>query len=147
MSQRSLALGFVLASAGYLALSLSYPFGSVAKPGAGFFPVGVGIFLCAAALTVLAVGFRRAAGGGVPLEPDARARVLVTAAAMAGFCLLVPWVGYPLCALVFVAVLLRRLGGTRWPGAFVTAALSAAISYYVFAVLLAVPLPRGIWLD
>ena len=147
MRGRPVALGFVAASAAYLLLSFGYPFGSVAKPGAGFFPVGVGIFLCAAALTVLAVGFRRAVGGGVPLEPDARTRVLVTAAAMAGFCLLVPWLGYPACALVFVALLLRRLGGTAWPGAVVTAVLSAAISYYVFAVLLAVPLPRGVWLD
>ena len=147
MSQRSVALGFVLASAGYLALSLGYPFGSVAKPGAGFFPVAVGVFLCAAAATVVLVGFRRTAAGAAAVDADARARVAVTTAALAGFCLLIPWLGYPLCALAFVAVLLRRLGGTRWPRALVTAALSAAISYYVFAVLLAVPLPRGGWLD
>jgi hypothetical protein len=144
---RGVALGFVAASAGYLALAVTYPFGSVAKPGAGFFPVAVGVFLCAAALTVLAIGFRRAAAGGAALEPDARARVLVTAAALVGFCLLVPWLGYPLCALVFVALLLRRLGDGGWSGALITASLSAAVSYYVFAVLLAVPLPRGFWLD
>jgi putative tricarboxylic transport membrane protein len=144
---RGVALGFVGASAGYLALSLTYPFGSVARPGAGFFPVGVGVFLCLAATTVLLVGFRRAAAGAGPLEPAARARVVVTAAALAGFCLLVPWLGYPLCALAFVAVLLRRLGGAAWRGALVTAVLSAAVSYYVFAVLLAVPLPPGVWLD
>jgi putative tricarboxylic transport membrane protein len=147
VSQRSIALGFVLASAGYLALSLGYPFGSVAKPGAGFFPVAVGVFLCAAAAAVMLVGFRRATAGAVAVDTVARARVMATAAALVGFCLLVPWLGYPICALAFVAVLLRRLGGTRWPGALVTAALSAAISYYVFAVLLAVPLPRGVWLD
>lgn len=147
MRPRGVALGFVAASAGYLALSFSYPFGSVAKPGAGFFPVAVGIFLCAAAATVLVVGFRRAAAGGAPLEVEARARVLVTAAALAGFCVLLPWLGYPLCALAFVALLLRRLGAGGWRGAVVTAVLSAAVSYYIFAVLLAVPLPRGFWLD
>lgn len=147
MRAHGLALGFVAASAAYLGLSVTYPFGSVARPGAGFFPVAVGVFLCAAATTVLVAGFRRAAAAAAPLEPDARARVVVTAAALVGFCLLVPWLGYPVCALVFVAVLLRRLGGSGWIGALVTAVLSALLSYYVFAVTLGVPLPRGFWLD
>jgi hypothetical protein len=142
-----LALGFVMASAGYLALALTYPFGSVARPGAGFFPVAVGAFLCAAAATVLLAGFRRAAAGAAPLAPDARTRVAVTAAALVGFCLLVPRLGYPLCAVMFVAILLRRLGGSSWLGALVTAVPSALVSYYVFAVTLGVPLPRGFWLD
>jgi len=145
--QRRVAIAFLLASAGYLVLSFGFPFGSLAKPGAGFFPVAVGVFLCAAALTVVVTGFGRAGLAGPPLERDARLRVVVTAAALVGFCLLVPWLGYPICAALFVALLLRRLGATRWPGALATAVLSAAVSYYVFAVLLAVPLPRGAWLD
>ena len=147
MRGRTVALGFVAASGGYLALALTYPFGSVGKPGAGFFPVAVGVFLCAAAATVLIAGFRRTAAGAGALEPDARARVLTTAAALVGFCLLVPWLGYPLCALAFVALLLRRLGGGGWRAAAITAVLSAGVSYYLFGVLLAVPLPRGFWLD
>lgn len=147
MRGRGVALGFVAASAGYLALAVSYPFGSVAKPGAGFFPVAVGVFLCAAAFTVLALGFRRAGAGGPALEPDARARVLATAAALVAFCLLLPWLGYPLCALAFVAFLLRRLGDAGWRGALITAVWSAAVSYYAFAVLLGVPLPQGFWGD
>jgi putative tricarboxylic transport membrane protein len=145
--QRRVAIAFLLASAGYLALSLGFPFGSLARPGAGFFPVAVGAFLCAAALTVVVTGFGGATLAGPTLERDARGRVLVTALALVGFCLLVPWLGYPICAALFVALLLRRLGGTPWPGAVATAVLSAATSYYVFAVLLAVPLPRGVWLD
>ena len=73
MSQRSVALGFVLASAGYLALSLAYPFGSVAKPGAGFFPVAVGVFLCAAAATVMLVASVAPRPARRPLTPT-RAR-------------------------------------------------------------------------
>ena len=116
-----------------------FPFGNVARPGPGFYPVGVGIFLCLAA-GALVLGAARGApvGAGTPGRgpaADARARVIVTAAGLVGFCLLLPWIGYPVCAFLFVALLLRRLGGTRWPGVVVTAAVSAFLSHYVFAVL------------
>jgi hypothetical protein len=67
----------------------------------------------------------------------------VTVAALVGFCLLLPWAGYPACAFLFVALLLRRLGGGGWASVVLTAALSALLTYYVFAVLLGVPLPTG----
>ena len=44
----------------------------------------------------------------------------------------------------FVAVVLRYLGG-RWTTALLTAVLSSAGSYGLFAGLLDVPLPRGPW--
>jgi hypothetical protein len=63
---------------------------------------------------------------------------------MLAFCLLLSWVGYPLVAFGFVAFLLHRLGSTPRAAA-ITGALTAAVSYYVFGVLLEVPLPRGPW--
>jgi tripartite tricarboxylate transporter TctB family protein len=69
--------------------------------------------------------------------------VVATVAGLVGFCLLMPWIGYPVCAFLFVALLLRRLGGAGWFGAVITAALSAIVSYYVFGVVLGVPLPSG----
>jgi putative tricarboxylic transport membrane protein len=145
--QRGVALAFLAASVVYLALAMGFPFGTLARPGAGFFPVGVGVFLCAAALTVVAAGFRRVPAAAPPLAPESRRRVAVTGAALAAFCLLVPWLGYPACAFLFVMLVLRRLGGGRWLSVLIIAALSAAISYYVFASLLSVPLPRGVWMD
>lgn len=145
--QRGVALAFATASAVYLALSFGFPFGSLARPGAGFFPVGVGIFLCASALTVVVAGFRRTPAAGAPVTREARTRVATTGAALAGFCVLVPWLGYPVCAFLFVALVLRRLGGGRWSSVVAIALLSAGLSYYLFAQLLAVPLPRGVWMD
>ena len=46
-----------------------------------------------------------------------------------------------------MAWLLRRLGGGRWVVTAVIAVVSALVSYYVFAVLLAVPLPRSALFD
>jgi hypothetical protein len=47
---------------------------------------------------------------------------------------------------VFVTLLLRWLGA-GWRAAVVTGVASAAGSYYLFGVVLDVPLPRGILLD
>jgi hypothetical protein len=146
MRGRAWALGFLAASAVYLAVALTFPFGNVAKPGPGFYPVGVGVFLCVAA-AALAVGLLRGdavvAAAGSALPPGARARVATTVGGLLGFCLLLPWIGYGLSAFLFVAVVLRQLGGGGWPVAVLIAAVSAAASSYVFGVLLGVPLPRG----
>jgi hypothetical protein len=68
----------------------------------------------------------------------------LAADALLGFCLLLPWLGYLIVSFAFVAVLLRRLGGGGWTGPIAVAVATAAASYYVFAVLLGVPLPPGV---
>jgi hypothetical protein len=78
------------------------------------------------------------------MTADARGRVAVTAAGLVGFCLFLPWLGYHVASFAFVALLLYRLGGGGWATAIAIAAASAGVSYYVFAVLLGVPLPRGL---
>jgi hypothetical protein len=138
----------ILAAAGlYLAQAMALPFGSAARPGAGFYPVAVGIFACLVALVAAAQAFRGGAlarGVEEPLPPAARGRVIASVAALAAFCLILPWVGYPISAFLFVTVVLRRLG-SAWLPAVALGVASAAVSHYLFAVLLEVPLPRGQW--
>jgi putative tricarboxylic transport membrane protein len=141
--ERVWALGFLVASGAYLAAALGFPVGSVARPGPGFFPVGVGVFLCLAAAALAVATGRRPRLAAADVTPAARVRVATTVLGLVGFCLLLPWAGYPASAFAFVALLLRRLGDARWPGTLVIAALSALVSYYAFGVLLGVPLPRG----
>jgi len=62
------------------------------------------------------------------------------------FCFLLPWVGYPFAALLFTGLLLRGLGAT-WVTALAIAVACAVVSYYLFGVVLGVPLPRGPLLD
>jgi hypothetical protein len=144
MRGRAWTLAVLAASGAYLAVALTFPLGTMARPGPGFFPVGVGVFLCLLAATLVTAALRRAAVGAAPsIDAESGARVAATVAGLIGFCLLMPWVGYPACAFLFVALLLRRLGHLGWLGAGFTAALSALVSYYVFAVLLGVPLPGG----
>src|SRR4029453_5416712 len=123
--------------------------GTAARPGPGFYPVIVGIFAVIVLVSVTTIAFRGAASArrappAEGLEDGARRRVLVSVVAVVVFCLGLPWVGYPVTAFAFVTVVLRSLGG-GWTAALLTGALASAGSYGLFAVLLDVPLPRGLW--
>jgi hypothetical protein len=148
MLERIVAVVVVAAAGVYLSQALALPWGTTARPGAGFFPILVGILGGAVGLLMTVRAFLAPAAAS-PLreatpEGAARTRAVSTIVLLAGFCLLMPWLGYPLVACTFIAALLQRLG-SGWGGALVTGALSAAFSYYLFAVLLDVPLPRGPW--
>ena len=145
MIERAVALAILVASGVYLGNAWPLPRGTAARPGAGMFPVAVGLFGMLVALTWLVSALRRAPAAAVPAIPaDGFGRVIATGLALVGFCLVLPWLGYAIVAFLFAGVLLRRLGA-GWTGALLIAAGSAAGSYYLFAVLLGVPLPRGIW--
>jgi putative tricarboxylic transport membrane protein len=147
-AERVLALATLLGGGLFLSQALALPFGTPERPGAGFFPTLVAVFACAVGVVATARAFLaargRAGGLAVALQPEQRARVLVSVVLLVVFCALLPWAGYPIVACGFVALLLRRLGAS-WRGAVVTGVVSAVVSHYLFAVLLDVPLPRGPW--
>jgi hypothetical protein len=148
MIERVIALAMLVAGALYLMQALRMPLGAAARPGPGFYPAAVGAFACVVALVVVALAFRPAKTAAAPDEPegmpDDRRRVWLTVVTLAGFCLVLPWIGYPLAALLFVTATLRQLGA-GWGGAVLTALLSAEGSYYLFAGFLGVTLPQGFW--
>jgi putative tricarboxylic transport membrane protein len=147
MIERLLAVAVLVASLVYLANAWALPLGTAARPGAGFYPVGVGVFGAAVILAWVTIALRgRTAGHAGAIAVDARGRVLATAGLLAGFCLALPWTGYPLAAFLFTGFLLRGLG-SGWAAALVIGAASALASYYGFGTMLGVPLPRGILLD
>jgi putative tricarboxylic transport membrane protein len=147
MIERAVALAVLVACGVYLANGWSLPLGTAARPGPGFYPLAVGVFGASVALTWVVTAFRRApvaASIGPPAQ--GRGRVGVTAGLLVGFCVLLPWLGYPLVAFLFTGLLLFGLGA-RWVAALVIALACAVLSYYLFGVLLGVPLPRGVLLD
>jgi hypothetical protein len=148
MTERLVALAVVAASGAYLLSGLALPLGTIARPGPGFFPLAIGAFGAIMALVWTAAAFRRApeAATEAATPPDARGRVVATTVALIGFCFILRWAGYPPAALVFVTLLLRWLGA-GWRAAVLTGVASAAVSYYLFGVLLDVPLPRGFLFD
>ena len=150
MVARLVPLVILVASGFYLTQAMKLPLGTVAKPGAGFYPVAVAVFACVVALVAGARVFlsppavRPEAPSGGATDPARRRRVAGAVGALAAFCLTLPWIGYPIAAFGFVSVVLCGLGG-RWQAALLTGALGSAGSYYLFAVLLGVPLPRWPW--
>ena len=149
MVARLVPLVILVAAGIYLMEALRLPLGTAARPGAGFYPVTVAVFACLVALVASARAFRsppavRAEASASPADPAQRRRVVGAVGALVAFCLTLPWIGYPIGAFGFVSVVLWGLGG-RWQAALLTGLLSAAGSYYLFAILLGVPLPRGPW--
>jgi putative tricarboxylic transport membrane protein len=142
---RAVPLTLLVAAGVYLTVALRLPFGAAERPGAGFYPVIVAVFAIVVALAATASAYRSAPGtAAIELDAASRRRVVITVVALVAFCLVLPWVGYPMAAFVFVTVVLRYLGA-RWTTALLTGALSSAGSYVLFAVLLDVPLPHGPW--
>jgi putative tricarboxylic transport membrane protein len=148
MIERAVALAVLGACGVYLVNGWTLPLGTIARPGPGFYPLAVGVFGAAVSIAWAVTTFRRAltvAGGGMPVVQD-RWRVGVTASLLVAFCWLLPSVGYPLAAFFFSGLLLLGLGA-RWKAALAIALACAVLSYYLFGVLLGVPLPRGPLLD
>ena len=148
MIGRILALAVLAVSGVYLANAWPLPRGTAAAPGPGFYPMAVGLFGLAVALAWAASAFRGAVavGGGAAMDGSSRTRVSTTAGLLVAFCLVLPWIGYSVAALLFTGLLLRGLGA-RWTAALVIGLASAAVFYYVFGALLGVPLPRGALFD
>jgi putative tricarboxylic transport membrane protein len=144
---RAVPVALLVTAVVYLTMAVRLPFGAIAKPGPGFYPVIVAVFAIVVATAATALAFRRAPEAGAAVgrsDAVARGRVLISTAALIGFCLGMPWIGYPAAAFLFVTIVLRSLGG-RWSTAWLTGALGSVGSYGLFAGLLGVPLPRGPW--
>jgi putative tricarboxylic transport membrane protein len=145
---RLLALAVLAASGIYLANAWPLPQGTLARPGPGFYPLAVALFGAIIALAWVVSVFRRgpAMSSGSTLEGPSRTRVSATAGLLVGFCLLLPWTGYLIASLLFTGLMLRGLGAA-WRSSLVIGLGTAAVSYYVFATLLGVPLPSGMLFD
>jgi len=142
---RAVALAFLAGSALYLVQATRLPLGSVEQPGAGLFPILVGAFLLAVSAAHLLQDLRRSSGTQ-PLPPAGTGRrVMGVVAALGAFCLLLPWLGYAVAALGLLLAILRLFGLARWGMSAAVALVATVASYYLFAVVLGVPLPAGVW--
>lgn len=145
------AVLFFLFGAGIMWGAARLPFGTIRQPGAGAFPLAIGLALmvlgAALALprqTVPAVPAEDA-GEGQP-EPWGRTRVAAICAMIAVYVLILPAAGF-LAATMVLMVALYAAGAERGFGLrpLIAGVLTAAAAYVLFVWLLAVPLPYG-WL-
>jgi hypothetical protein len=148
IADRTLALVLLAVSVFWTITSLKLPFpefSRVSKMGPGHFPAGVGILMGLLALLLLIQSVRTSPaaeddGEGAPGRP-----LLRGVARFAGYVLLVPLAGFVLASVVFIFVMVNRLGGFRWLASGVIAAAITAFLWLIFVRWLLVPLPAGPW--
>jgi len=118
-------------------------FGSIARPGPGFFPVvlaGAFSLVC----LVLLVGALRGRGGDAP--PAARLgwpRIVATMAALFVYALVLEAVGFVAATFALLLFFFRALERQRWPVAVAGSLVTALVTYLVFKVWLHVQLPAS----
>jgi putative tricarboxylic transport membrane protein len=130
--------------------ALLLPMGSIEAPKGGLFPLILSIFIIAVAFSLL---FRSLKEGSeekdaieaFPVGTD-RNRVLAVFATLIIFALCLKTFGYLISAIGLMAGVVRLFGLQGWAKIALAAVLTGFLSYYLFTVILEVPLPRGeVW--
>jgi putative tricarboxylic transport membrane protein len=116
-------------------------------PGAGFLPfwLGAAMAILAAILLVNAIREPAPAGGRAPFPTGRKLLPLVeTAAGLAGFILLLEWLGFLVATGLLTAFLLKVVEREGWVMTGIVAVANAGALYVVFQILLGVSLPKNI---
>jgi hypothetical protein len=135
----------VALAAVYLALTFRLPFGTLAKPGAGLFPLVAVMTLLIASVLALREGWAMPKDLEVefPAGEDRR-RLLLLGLGLIAYVALLPWLGQLVCSALLCIGLIRMLSDSlSWPRVVVAGLLMSVLLYAVFVVALKVPMPRG----
>ena len=143
-----LAITGIAVSLFYIAEAFRYPWGNLAQPGPGFYPLLIGILLV---IGFLGTGFE-AALSTYPRKVDwprgaSLGRVVAIALAGMGYVLLLPYLGHPVTGGLVTLVVLQAMNLPSWPLKIGLSLANGFGSFFLFSVLLGVPLPMGFWQD
>ena len=129
----------------YLVGALGYSMGTSEQPGPGRYPLMVGALLIIASIGSLISNFLKPAEGELKLPKGKNlGRVLAVIAGSAAYVVLLPYAGHLLASVVTVFVVLQSMGLSSWPAKIGFTIAIALSSYYLFDVILNVPLPKGV---
>lgn len=149
LADRTLALVLLAISVFWTVTSLRLPFpefSRVSKMGPGHYPAAVGILMGLLALLLLVGSFRGASPPEDADKEEGPGRLLLLGFAMfAVYVLAVPLAGFLLSSVVFIFLMVNRLGGFRWLASGVIAAAITVFLWLIFVHWLMVPMPTGFW--
>jgi hypothetical protein len=126
--------------------SLTYPIGTLQKPGGGFFPLLSSILLlglCTVFIFQSFTGKRREESCAVSFFPSKEAfqRILWGFAALVGYRYLIPVIGFAPATAGFIFVLSRFLENYSWKKSVFFSVATAVAAYYLFQVVLKIQMP------
>jgi hypothetical protein len=133
---------FLLLAAWICVEALQVPLGGFRMPGAGFFPLGLGLALAALAAMLLTVYILSPGVGQTDAWPERREVLYLVASIVAG-ALLFERAGFLLTMAMFLALTTRVLGRIGWVTAIVLALVGSVAAYVVFGRVLQIALPSG----
>ena len=130
--------------------SLSYPLGTLRKPGGGLFPLVASVLLLGLAALLTIQSFRQKEDGQGPRtsffpEKEAPRRILLGFAGLLAYRYLLPVIGFAPSTGVFIFFLSRFLGKYSVAFCLGFAVITAVITYYLFQVWLKIPMPIPIF--
>ncbi len=139
-----------LFAAAYLAYNRQYELGALALPGAGVFPLAIGLFvLIMSGLHVVTslVGGNSAAAGSRRNEPrKSNTKEWLIVALVAIYLALLNTIGFFTMSFLLITVCGKLMGIKEWPRALSLGLGSTIGAYLIFKLWLNVPLPSGLFL-
>jgi len=126
--------------------SLTYPLGTLRRPGGGLFPLIASVFLMGLSALLTLQAFRgkevdKSSQSPFFSEKEAPRRILLGFAGLLAYRYLLPVIGFAVSTAVFIFFLSRFLGKLSWGMSVVFAVITAVVSYYLFQVWLKIPMP------
>jgi len=129
--------------------SLTYPLGSLRRPGGGLFPLIASILLMGLSAIITTQAFltkdsEKAVQAPFFPEKEAPQRICFGFAALLGYRYLLPVIGFAPSTCFFIFILSKFLGKYGWKVSIFFSLVTAVVAYYLFEVWLKIPMPRTI---
>jgi putative tricarboxylic transport membrane protein len=137
------AVVFFLVGAFICFEALQVPVGTVRMPGAGFFPLLLGLMLGVLSIVLLGMSLTSLAGQSTRIWPE-QPDVLYLVASIVAAVWLFERAGFLLTMALFLAVAMRVLGTASWVTVVTLALVGSITSYLVFGRVLMIALPSGV---
>jgi hypothetical protein len=120
-------------------------FGSIAKPGPGFFPVVLGAAFALVCLVLLLTALRTRDGEVPPAARLGWLKIVAAMAALFVYAFVLERVGFVAATFALLLFFFKALERQRWLAALAGSLVTAFVTYLVFKVWLNVQLPAAPW--
>ena len=152
MKSLDLMSGLVLLVFGILILakSIEYPFGNLQMPGAAVFPILASSLLIVISGAIVISSFLKPkiAQGPSVSAPQLRktfGKVVVGVGALLAYRYLLTFIGFAPACFLFILFLAKALGRYNWKISLLFSVVTAVACYYLFQIVLKIPMPGGIF--